>query len=372
MADDQGTEGLIQEPNEHGVYKTVEGSHVKLYNVQEAVSHLHLISDEDASKENKFVVGMCLRITMSSSNRSSVTTYNKTFPKAGQGSKQARGEKYESLTYRRMFTFADYENPNGGTFVLFEKNIDDQKRNEGNLPFGSPIHVGGVYAFIEPSIEASYLGPMMSIITSSYPLYPLRPVVLPTVPYKPAQVNTTRYFTLKNVRIKIDGAVIVRTNCTGRQCDRRDVKSTADCGCSHYDRNAGKSHVVQCDVVAEHPSLASPIKMTNWSSLHFTEECVCDKRLPSDINMNSFPLIMTYRKSINDMVDYVNDNGGFDTVWWHRQGLQKDASASAAADNQVLTERPTLHLEVLRPANLTKAQLKAQGVLFPTSLLSSA
>ncbi len=53
---------------------------------------------------------------------------------------------------------------------MFEKNLDDQKCHESNLLFRSPIHVGGVYAFIEPSVEGSFLGPMMSIITSSYPL----------------------------------------------------------------------------------------------------------------------------------------------------------------------------------------------------------
>jgi hypothetical protein len=49
---------LIREPNEHDTYSTVGGSHVKLYKVQEAVSHLQLITDEDATKENKFVVGV--------------------------------------------------------------------------------------------------------------------------------------------------------------------------------------------------------------------------------------------------------------------------------------------------------------------------
>jgi hypothetical protein len=285
---------IIREPNEHDTYRTVGGSHVKLYEVQEAVSHLQLITDKDATKENKFVIGMCLKITMSSTSKSSITTYNKSYPKAGQGNKQACGEKYESMVYHWMFTFADLENKKGGIFVMFEKNLDDQKRYESNLPFRSPIHVGGVYAFIEPSVEGSFLGPMMSIITSSYPLYPLRPVDLTDVPYKAAQENTSRYFILKNVAINIDGAVIVHTNCTGRQCDRRDANTTADCGCSHYDRNAGKSHVIQYDVVAHHPSLASPIKITTWSSLSFTEECICDKRLPSEINMNSYPLIMTY------------------------------------------------------------------------------
>ena len=72
------------------------------------------------------------------------------------------------------------------------------------------------------------------------------------------------------------------------------------------------------------------------------------------------------------MVAHVNQVGGFDTIWWHRLGLQKDASASASSDNQVLAEKPTLHLEVLRPAILTKEELKTAGVLFRTSLLTSA
>jgi hypothetical protein len=106
--------------------------------------------------------------------------------------------------------------------------------------------------------------------------------------------------------------------------------------------------------------------------LSFTEECICDKRLLSKINMNSYPLIMTYRRSIKEMVEYVNQNGRFDTVWWHCLGLQKDASASASSDNQVLAERPTLHLEVLHPADVTRDQLKTEGKLFRTSLLSLA
>jgi hypothetical protein len=104
-----------------------------------------------------------------------------------------------------------------------------------------------------------------------------------------------------------------------------------------------------------HPSLASPIKITNWSLLSFTEECICDKKLPSEIDMNSYPLIMTYRRSIKEMVEYGNQNGRFDMVWWHCLGLQKDASASASSDNQVLAERPTLHLEVLCPVDVTRA-----------------
>jgi hypothetical protein len=88
--------------------------------------------------------------------------------------------------------------------------------------------------------------------------------------------------------------------------------------------------------------------------------------------MNSYPLIMPYHRSIKEMVKYVNENGGFDTVWWHCLGLQKDALASASSDNQVLDERPTLHLEVLHPADVTRDQLKTEGKLFQTSLLSLA
>lgn len=372
MANERPVLEILEEPPEHPVYKTLDGTNVKVYNVQEAVSHLSLITDEDTTKENKFCVGVLMRITMSTTNKTSVTTFNKAFPKAGQGSKQARGEKYETMTYRRMFSFADITNTRGGIFVMFEKNLDDQKRHESLIPFGTPIHVGGVYAFIEPSIEPNFLGPKMSIIHTSFPLYPLKQPELQNVPYVAAQENTSRYFILKNAQVTINGAVIVRTNCTGRQCDRRDVNTTADCGCSHYDRNAGKSHVIQCDITVEHQSLATPITMTNWSSLSFTEECLFDKKLPTEINTNNYALTRTYRTSINHVVNHINQNGGFNTIWWHRLGLQKDASASASSDNQVLAEKPTLHLEVLRPANLTKADLQAAGVLFPTSLFSSA
>jgi hypothetical protein len=146
--------------------------------------------------------------------------YNKSYPKAGQGNKQACREKYKSMVYHWMFTFADLENKKGGIFVMFEKNLDDQKCYESNLPFRNPIHVGGVYAFIEPSIKGSFLGPMMSIITSSDPLSPLRPVDLTNIPYKATQENTLHYFILKNVAININGAVIVHTNCTGHQCNQ--------------------------------------------------------------------------------------------------------------------------------------------------------
>lgn len=37
---------IIREPNKHDTYRTVGGSHVKLYEVQEAVSHLQLITDK--------------------------------------------------------------------------------------------------------------------------------------------------------------------------------------------------------------------------------------------------------------------------------------------------------------------------------------
>jgi len=337
----------LPELNEN--FNTPESCDVRMYTTQQKVEYnawLDNCTAANSSRDDKFVHVVLLGMVMSNM-KDPISMYRlRNTPKSGQGGKQSKSNIQGQMTYRRMFTFGDLSSSSGRVCVMFEKNAADQL---ALWKFARDARIGDHFAILEPCRDPSWLGIKMPIITTPMPLLPLAvPATLPGVAFTPAEPYTSRFFVLHGATVTAGGARLVTTNCTGKFCDRRKVEAQGDCGCYHRDRNAGRCHVLQLDLDIEHPDIANPLMVAGWSSLRFTEMAFAGS-LPAEVNLDNYALRMTYRRTISSLVTYVNANGGWTILGWHRLGVTKDASISGAEDTTTFSENSTMHFEMVVP-----------------------
>jgi len=228
--------------------------------------------------------------------------------------------------------------------------------------------IGGQYAAMESSSEPTWLAEKMSILSISQPLLPLSQPELPTIPYSIAEKGTSRGFVLKGVELSVEAPLLVKTGCMGRLCDCRVVNSQNTCSCYQMDRNTGKCHVLVMDVTIIADDLVDTLVATNWSSLRFTEMGFSSP-LPSDVNEDSYQVTATVCQKFSALVDYINSHVGWTVMGWHCRGVARDASASGADDTQLLSEKSTLHFEMITPTTATKEALAANNCVCNTAIL---
>lgn len=266
-----------------------------------------------------------------------------------------------------MWTFIEGSSPKGRTINIFEQTLRDQQLL---WSVSGQVKPGDQLAAMEPSLEPRWLGEMMSILSTGEPLCPLEKPSLPAIPHSYLEKSISQGLILKGASVKITGATIVKTNCTGRMCDRREVNSQNDCGCYQMDCNAGKCHVMQADIAVMDALLPEPTVICNWPSLRMAEMGLTST-LPADINMDSCQVKLTYQKHFDKLFEHINASGGFDVTGWHRRGVATDASASGADNTQAIVEKATLHIEMITPSTVTRDMLESGGHLHNIDILTT-
>lgn len=333
--------------------------------------HYHRwLERENSSRENRFVLVMLIDVKASQNKQVRYTRGQ--ISKAGNYGKIAKLNGDDLMTYRRMFTFADLTDQSGGCMVAFERNNSDAKNMWKYCQ--TSLRIGNIFAIMEPSSDAKWLGKQMPIIESLHPYYPLReiPDIVPEIGFGNPQLKTSHYFILKNCNLTIESATIVNTNCTGQLCDRRDVNiTTNNCGCYHNLRNASQNHVMLMDITVFHAAAGDEFRIRDWSSLMFTQ-LFFEHDLPADTPTDNWDFTASIRQKLSQLLLHVNDHAGWTVVGWHRQGLVTDASETAAEDNQVLSDKISVHVVKLAPTELSKLALQQGNFIFDNADIPSA
>lgn len=154
---------------------------------------------------------------------------------------------------------------------------------------------------------------------------------------------------------------IVRTSCTGIQCDRRIQNDT--CGCNSLDRSGGKSFTLKMHIVVTDPVAKEDVRLYDWCSLAMLNLLTTDGIAPHAELDDKHQL---YRTSMQDAITHVNQHGGWTVIGWHRLGLRTDEQGDL-----VVSPESTMHIEVVRPNTVTKQDLRDQNLLFDIAGLYS-
>lgn len=166
--------------------------------------------------------------------------------------------------------------------------------------------------------------------------------------------NTTRAFVLNNVNVDLSSMDVHTTKCSGLFCDRKRAvevgRGNRACGCYSMQTHIGNIALVhQVTVSIGDTELLS---MDDFSSLQFSSLYLKDD-FTSTIRFNLLDYTESYfslQTSSDDVVEYINNNGGFTVIGWYNRGEINDVS-NDDSQNEVESSEIGYHIVYMFPTN---------------------
>lgn len=313
------------------------------------------------------LVGILIQIRHNSftndERRQLVTTGSRYASGMNSGQRQRLGGG--NRNYDRLALFADTRG-NGRCFAIIFKNS-----TASTIFFRRCIRtqegVGNIFFLDEPTAVISTLGstPSVPIIESVLETIPLcNPIntIIPAVPLEAPNMGCTRYFSSHNITdVKFLSPRFVESICLGSFCDRQlsteNLVSTlnARCGCFHQDRSTSPL-LVEFDIALSCPftfDQSGKTYITNFRSYRTTLLFIKKESLKL-VQNGSNKHLQDLRIAVENIVNYINRNGGWSYVGWLRTGIVHDISETQAAQAENLASTSqTPHLSYLYPTNDT-------------------
>ena len=233
---------------------------------------------------------------------------------------------------------------------LFNFNID--QRDNGTITIGSFLKI------LSPHVIEERMHGDIPIIVTSFPLVAMtRPQRLATIPINPQiEGNHTMAFVFNNKQIGIQQTSVYATKCKGFFCDKQRVRELNDkkaCGC--YGQPPNESNIIFSHRIFfdhENEKFFHP----DFSSMKFSQFYL-NKRIPStttttDLSMTT-PFIAILQ-CIKDVLELVNDNGGWTIVGWYKRGLIRDNQliGGDSSSDDTIDGRLTFHFVEIVPTNI--------------------
>ena len=196
---------------------------------------------------------------------------------------------------------------------------------------------------IAPEAIEDYMNGDIPLIRTPCSLIVLkRPASMNTVDvnYK-IGTNKTLAFCLNNRILHLNKTLSVATTCNGLMCDKSCISewnnNIRGCGCVGMNPNVSNLalvHSIWISSVAEmaitaHERIQRRISHTDFSSTKFSL-CYLTNSIPPTLSKSSLSqansLYWDLEECIEDVVNFVNDNGGWTVVGWYKSGAIKDRS----------------------------------------------
>lgn len=222
---------------------------------------------------------------------------------------------------------------NNSNNVLFERNLE--YRDDGTMS------VGCFFRILAPlPIENSMRGDI-PLVKTQLPLIAMkRPSKLITTNINlQIQENTSMAFVLNGKDLFLNRTVPIQTTCSGMLCDRQrisDWSGNRRCGCYsmfQYRSNLALEHSICIN------SQEGRIVHQNFSSLKFTL-LYLSSLIPANVKVSALRVSDEFwdiEDAIEDVVRFINDNGGWTVVGWYKRGEIKDRSLVGDASSNTGT-----------------------------------
>ena len=284
----------------------------------------------------------------------------------------AKHEKKELKTYRRMFVFASIIDAEQLTFCVIEYSNTNEQLYWSHNPGKNDVSVGDRFCIMEPELLGQLQESQTYIIETPAPFVEL---TAPTVP--PRMImdikDGERYFVLKHVPIRLFNLHVVETKCGGTFCDRLQVNEESGlCACYTIDSKTTGSSVTmafQFDLQVEVQETGDIYTFPKASSLRTTKLFYRSRVIPpSSIEAYLFPPVakMVDAKT-SAVVNHVNANGGWNVIGWAKRGTKY----TGTVENTETTASAEIryHLSYLYPASLAAINsLTPQHLILQDSL----
>ena len=161
-------------------------------------------------------------------------------------------------------------------------------------------------------------------------------------------------FVLNNVEAKLASMDVVTTKCSGLFCDRQRaveiLRGNRACGCYMMQTRVGNVVLVHDVDVSKNGERI--VTMEDFSSIEFSK-LYLKKFFNSSIRFNQLDYNDTYfsiQKVADDIVKYINENGGFTVIGWYKRGEINDIS-NEESQNEVESSDIGYHIVSIVPTN---------------------
>ncbi len=224
---------------------------------------------------------------------------------------------------------------------MFERSLDF--RDNGTITIGTFLRI------IAPEAIEAYMNGDIPLVKTSCPLIVLkRPKSMSTVGVNfDALLNQSLAFCLNNRILHLNKTLVVSTTCSGLMCDKSCIdewNNVKGCGCVGMNPNVsnlGLVHSIWFDTVpqmnmAVNVQVQRRLSQKDFSSTKFSL-CYLTSRIPATVKKNilsqASDVYWDLESSIEDVVDFVNENGGWTAVGWYKRGSIKDRSLIESSGN---------------------------------------
>jgi hypothetical protein len=217
----------------------------------------------------------------------------------------------------------------GSNNTLFDRNME--YRDDGTFT------IGVYFRILAPlPIENNMRGDIPLVKTQLPFIVMTAPTNIPSVTINlQVQENTSIAFVVNRTTLSVNRTVPIQTTCSGFLCDKQrvnDWSGSRGCGCYHMTQYRSNL-VFQHSVFFDGPNgkiVHSDFSSTKFSLLYLSTH------IPGTTRVSALRVSDAYweiEEAVENVVDYVNDNGGWTIVGWYKRGLITDQSLLAATSN---------------------------------------
>ena len=308
-----------------------------------------LLNNAKGSVDDTYLYGTLL----SAKKSFGVRIYNKMSPY--NSSKKGRYDT--DAKYDRYLLFRETCSGKGGCFVI----MFDTSYEFSNFYKRTNACIGDVVKIAEPN-------PIMSFVSSAHDLPVVKPnviedcevidmdkeglttMVISNDIIEPP-IGKTLSFRMEKVKLCLDGCKMVESNCKGFFCDMQ--KNT--CACAYTEQVA--DWVLQAGITLD--ASATKISFKSWRMT----KIFLDTKALGNVSLSVFmekKVRSKVRNAVTEIVNAVNDKGGWSIVGWARTGEMADASDE---NNKVASDTIHPHIVWMAPTTYDGfANLKMKDV----------
>lgn len=307
-------------------------------------AHFSDIRRNPIEYHNKVVIGRLLSIT----NPDNGGYYGRGVTVAAQGSQKKAKILAPQQASSIMLVFGDYYNPPNCFCIFLKRKTSFQALFGDDISRSEMVRVGDFFAVKDPNSSSERLGESIIILRD--------PVVLSALIERgwprhqlctSADANWQVFFDEGGKTIHVMGSSLVVKDdvnqCNGYTCDRQ-----AHCRGCFGKAPTSKPIVMICAVQVDDTPKYAYAYFPRFSSLKFTGLFFEDLEGLSARHISVIRTIYgTIQVSVTEMVEHVNQHGGWTVCGWHRQGIQKDDGTG----EDVLSSSTVGHITMLEPTD---------------------
>ena len=248
-----------------------------------------------------------------------------------------------SMPYTRLFMCRVFSEREGNLLVYLMEGTNKNTnlwRNNVELRDNGIITIGTILRITAPLPIDSYMRGDIPLIQTHYPAIVLHtPSTFPQfIPHDNLEGESSRAFVLNGAMLSCRAFSCEKTKCGGSFCDRQRMTewntTNGSCGC-YAQRSRGTNNLTLLYPVMKVNHGGKVYVHKNFSSHSFTLGFL-NRDFPIGVQANDLQLSEAFwhlGDSIQETIEFVNQNGGWTVIGWYSRGLINDRMLTGLINN---------------------------------------